>query len=1177
MIQEDDEYSDENVFEVEQSNRPYDKDPVGYLNKFIEKFIAQKGSEYTHTIFGNICRSLYIPESEYAEFINIYKRATRHATFNFTEKQKTVGPLLIDIDFNFSHEHGERQYTEKTIATLVRGIIKVVKKYFIVNDDDLKAIVSEKDSPCYKEKKNEYKDGMHVIIPLPIHVDMRYYILDELKTMAEKEGWFDDIPYTNTLDDVFDKAVVMRNGWMMYGSKKKDGKMYNITYVYDSTGNKINPSYYSHDERIIAGSVRQFEEEDQLKFKEKYDTEEFAEKVEEKISKSKKKKSKKAKTIENIVMNGMPDMDALLRSPLIGKFASESDISCAKKLTKILSIKRTESYLDWAYVGWALINISPTLLDDFIEFSQRSPDKYEEGCCEKLWETARKEDKGLGIATLHWWAKQDNPEEYKKIIGQTINKYVLENNFGHHDDIAKVVFEIYKYHYKCTSIKKNIWFEFQGNRWVNIEEGYTLSNKLSDEIAMEYGKTLIDHTKSMMDNNPNDVENYEKIEKIQKKIMSINKLLSNLKNEGFKRSVMSACTKRFYDAKFMEKLDDNPNIVGFDNGVFDLTTGCFRRGTPDDFLTFSCGYDYCEYDENGPEIQGLTKYFKQVHSDKGIHDYILTLIASYIDGNINDQKVIIWTGSGCHARDEKIMMHNGTVKKVQDIVHNDKLMGPDGRARTVQTLFEGESDMYTIKLADGINGGTEFTVNKHHRLSLMYNGEPKAVLNDNGGYTVTWHEIMEDIPIQFNESFDSKTQYLEHIEKLKHKQNVLLHNYVIPVTVDDYIQLPPEVKQHFRCYRVKINNLVEEKQEVYRRFLDERTYHTYKNHDTVYVNKSEVGTNKLDSFLSACHWLGYGVLSDVNETGVYVISKTPKDIRTYNFCVKPADRQMFYGFGLDGDQKYVMENMVATYNSNGKSTTVDLIRFAFGDYFDEMPVTVLTRKRGSAGNATPELADKAGKRFVIIQEPEHNDVVYVGYMKQLSGGDWVTARPLYGDPFKFKPQFKLAFTCNKLPTIPSTDGGTWRRLRVTPWEAEFVDGVPEKENQYKKDLGLGRKLKEWSGAFMYMLCTKYYPMYKKNGLIEPEKVTMYTNKYKKDSDLYYEFMCENMVITKKRSDTESMASIFTTFKNWYRESYNSNNPSKKELEAYFEKIELEKDGANVHGVKFIGSDEFASF
>jgi phage/plasmid-associated DNA primase len=134
------------------------------------------------------------------------------------------------------------------------------------------------------------------------------------------------------------------------------------------------------------------------------------------------------------------------------------------------------------------------------------------------------------------------------------------------------------------------------------------------------------------------------------------------------------------------------------------------------------------------------------------------------------------------------------------------------------------------------------------------------------------------------------------------------------------------------------------------------------------------------------------------------------------------------------NQRYLMANSLVTYNSNGKSTTLELVKETLGDYYAYYPTGILTVKRKSSSNATPELADKRGKRCLIIQEPEHDDTIYVGQMKNLTGADWIEARALYGDPFTYKPQFKLILICNKLPFIPANDDGTWRRLRVTPWE-----------------------------------------------------------------------------------------------------------------------------------------------
>ena len=45
-----------------------------------------------------------------------------------------------------------------------------------------------------------------------------------------------------------------------------------------------------------------------------------------------------------------------------------------------------------------------------------------------------------------------------------------------------------------------------------------------------------------------------------------------------------------------------------------------------------------------------------------------------IEKKIENQKFVIWTGSGCHAKHEKIKMYNGTIKEIQDIEIGEKVL-----------------------------------------------------------------------------------------------------------------------------------------------------------------------------------------------------------------------------------------------------------------------------------------------------------------------------------------------------------------------------------------------------------------------------------------------------------------------------------------------------------------------
>jgi P4 family phage/plasmid primase-like protien len=275
---------------------------------------------------------------------------------------------------------------------------------------------------------------------------------------------------------------------------------------------------------------------------------------------------------------------------------------------------------------------------------------------------------------------------------------------------------------------------------------------------------------------------------------------------------------------------------------------------------------------------------------------------------------------------------------------------------------------------------------------------------------------------------------------------------------------------------------------------------------------------------------------------------------------------------LDGHTKEQKFILWTGTGSNGKSLSVEFMAAVLGDYSGVLPITFLTRKQGSSSQATPELAEMQGKRFVVFQEPEADDKIYVGHMKEMTGGDKIMARKLFGNPFYFSPQFKLLLTCNKLPYIPSTDGGTWRRLRVTQWESEFLDHDQKIENpkkQFFKDFSLKEKFEKWRPVMMWYLITKYYSKFKKEGIKEPKKVKQFTDKYRKDSDIYLEFMSDNITVTKSRKDYITLSELYKAFKDWYRESYNSNTcPPKKEMQEYLSSHDYDINRGDVLKMKF---------
>ena len=237
--------------------------------------------------------------------------------------------------------------------------------------------------------------------------------------------------------------------------------------------------------------------------------------------------------------------------------------------------------------------------------------------------------------------------------------------------------------------------------------------------------------------------------------------------------------------------------------------------------------------------------------------------------------------------------------------------------------------------------------------------------------------------------------------------------------------------------------------------------------------------------------------------------------------------------------------------SNGKSACIKLMQKAFGDYCCSVSVTLLTQKQASSSNATPDVARIKGTRFAVFQEPEENDKIHVGRMKELTGGDKLVARALYREPIEFFPQCKLLLACNQLPHIPSNDGGTWRRLRVVEFASKFVrEPDPNDPRQFPIVENLEDQFEIWKIAFMSLMVRKFEE-YKESGLEEPAEVRRYTEKYQESSDVYLEFIHDEYEETGNNKDSMMMSGMFATFTAWFKQAYSGRRvPNKREFEEY---------------------------
>lgn len=554
------------------------------------------------------------------------------------EKPEHYLPVLVDVDLKVKDDDtftSEKLYTEEQIEEVVQVYQSVLRKIVeSCSEKQLYCVLLEKDMYTVTTNNTTYiKHGFHLHFPYCFlnEIDQTIHLLPRVKEELKKLETFKNLGFEDS-GDAIDKSYC-KVPWLMYGSRKNENSQpYIVTTVYDAELNHIslekafkNYQLFNHKERLIKikGRVKEY-----------------------------------LPRILSIVPFNRPvcELKRGLISPLKErmKYKAKSDkktfqqqsiteqLKIAKRLLAMISDFRAEDYSEWMNVGWVLYNISEGNeegLELWCDFSSRNEDKYDEGTCMFEWERMVKKDLTLG--TLRYLAKTDNPVEYQLFKHEETDKHIKNSLSGSHNDIAKALYAEFGDEFVCASISNKLWYQFINHKWEQIEEGVFLRQKISDVIVQRFtdaGKDLFGRLSQTQDKSEEAM--------INERIKQVQKMATNLKSSPYKSNVMKECMEVFYDKRFKEKLDINPNLIAFKNGVYDLNTNTFRPGRPEDFLSKNMPIDYIEYDDDDDKVQEIYTFLEKIFPDKSVRTYFLDTSCNVFVGGNQQKIVIFWTGEG---------------------------------------------------------------------------------------------------------------------------------------------------------------------------------------------------------------------------------------------------------------------------------------------------------------------------------------------------------------------------------------------------------------------------------------------------------------------------------------------------------------------------------------------------
>jgi putative DNA primase/helicase len=208
--------------------------------------------------------------------------------------------------------------------------------------------------------------------------------------------------------------------------------------------------------------------------------------------------------------------------------------------------------------------------------------------------------------------------------------------------------------------------------------------------------------------------------------------------------------------------------------------------------------------------------------------------------------------------------------------------------------------------------------------------------------------------------------------------------------------------------------------------------------------------------------------------------------------------QRSVGYGLTGNTGEECVFFLYGTGANGKTKFLETLRALLGDYALNANFAMLLDmgKRSSAA-ASPDIARLRGARFVTAVEAPGGKPFDETVVKQIVGGDTLTARHLYHEEFEFVPAFKLFLAANHKPPVREQTEGFWRRMRLVP----FTVTIPEEA----RDPELLAKLKaELPGILNWALagCAAW----RESGLQPPAVVMRATAAYREENDVIAEWI-----------------------------------------------------------------------
>jgi len=558
--------------------------------------------------------SYYVPKKELGKMCKmVYKDIQNRSVFYATEKpDKNDSPFRIDIDLKtIIRARSDGLDLQSIFVKIYDYFADFMQKNFEINDKHLTCFILTKRDIRRKKKENEEQEllGVHMHFPYARGTNLQLKKIREIVT------------YISDQDNVFTGQLTAQKcidpiesvNWTLYGSVK-DNMAYRVSHVlYRKKGSKTKIKNYS----VIGDSsetVKTFLMTNVDNLKIMKPKKEFQDKIDDDIKNREVRKNQWKKDMNN------------------GEF-NHIELDKASQLCHMLDPSRFDDRLSWRNLGFVLHNVSNGHQQGFdlweLISEKMNPESFSDPDrplqMKNIWAWASENNSSWSMGSLKWWAQHDSPkefEEWRRASNRSLTELAIK--VFNEGALADLAFELYGKEYQYTT--NDNWFKFMPenghwkrdpyskSKWIQMVFRYELHNYIREYIRGE------DHLSDCFKN------------------------LAKLGTSSLLNNCVSMAKVNFStDEQFEEKLDQNPYLIGDQNGVYDLQNGVHRKGTPEDYVSMKMGANYRDYTWEHPDIKSVMRFWAKIHVDPIIRKFFLKAISVTMVAGNKEKMILVMT------------------------------------------------------------------------------------------------------------------------------------------------------------------------------------------------------------------------------------------------------------------------------------------------------------------------------------------------------------------------------------------------------------------------------------------------------------------------------------------------------------------------------------------------------